>query len=505
MIPKIIHRIWFGDNPVPPAYEAWWQGWQRQLPQCEFVTWTDKDIPRLPAVAGKIAEAQGMARKADIARYAILHQNGGVYLDCDIKPYHYYDFFTGNDDIIVCEEKISGECSIGFIAAVAGNGLLQKAVDTIATTPLNIKQTNEETGPVLWGSIVHKNPHKMLPIPAFYPYAWNEPYAAVMARDLSNTYGIHVWGASWVSEEDKNNKMVAAILSGDMASAEKRARACKQGGELAAILDLLNNIRSARTAETRIALSGMLSGMANISDYTLYSFDKACHHLLETDPNMVIWQIGAANGVLHDPLRSALVNFDPKAVLVEPNPYLFAQLRDNYAHNRNAVLLHAAFGATRGSISLNAVVPDKIAGRGLSPQALGVSSIDDAHIAATLRECMEIVDAPVMDVDQLCAAGANRMPDILVIETSGGEGEFLENILSRGAQPHIIHYTKTQQPKVESVTFEKILKESYICFTFQGSVAAYRKDFFVSYCTFLYAEYGYRNMFGNALKIIHGR
>ena len=79
----MFHRIWLSDplNPkqIPPKYEANWSAWRRQFPGEEFRTWTNADIDAFPSVSRLVHDAQGMARKADILRYAILHEWGGVY------------------------------------------------------------------------------------------------------------------------------------------------------------------------------------------------------------------------------------------------------------------------------------------------------------------------------------------------------------------------------------------------------------------------------------------
>jgi len=36
-----------------------------------------------------------------------------------------------------------------------------------------------------------------LPSDAFYPYLYDEPYSRILFKDLSRTYGIHIWGGSW--------------------------------------------------------------------------------------------------------------------------------------------------------------------------------------------------------------------------------------------------------------------------------------------------------------------
>ena len=40
----------------------------------------------------------------------------------------------------------------------------------------------------------------------------------------------------------------------------------------------------------------------------------------EKKSELVVWQIGAADGILVDPIRPLMVRFNPVSVLLEPNP-----------------------------------------------------------------------------------------------------------------------------------------------------------------------------------------
>ena len=57
------HRVWFGAKPIPDAYEAYWQAWQRQFPDHRFVTWRDADIDRLPRVRDRLRTLTSMAAR----------------------------------------------------------------------------------------------------------------------------------------------------------------------------------------------------------------------------------------------------------------------------------------------------------------------------------------------------------------------------------------------------------------------------------------------------------
>jgi len=87
-VPRVIHQIWIGSLPVPAGVAAWRhhaavQGYEHRL-------WQEADLARLglpdqPVFAAMLARGD-YPGAVDVARYAILAAEGGIYLDCDWYP-----------------------------------------------------------------------------------------------------------------------------------------------------------------------------------------------------------------------------------------------------------------------------------------------------------------------------------------------------------------------------------------------------------------------------------
>ena len=45
MIPRILHQIWVGPDPIPAEYAAYMDGWARMHPEWEHRVWTDENLP----------------------------------------------------------------------------------------------------------------------------------------------------------------------------------------------------------------------------------------------------------------------------------------------------------------------------------------------------------------------------------------------------------------------------------------------------------------------------
>lgn len=89
-IPKIMHQIWIGPKPAPTKFM---DTWKNKHPDFEYIRWNEDELTKrnfqyecLDAI-NKMTEING---KADIIRWEILYQYGGIFLDADsicIEPF----------------------------------------------------------------------------------------------------------------------------------------------------------------------------------------------------------------------------------------------------------------------------------------------------------------------------------------------------------------------------------------------------------------------------------
>lgn len=117
-IPRVIHYIWLGPNPFPRESIENVRTWMAKHPDWTFYFWTDRDRPLplpgmhmrkvqdLPFLALKecFKKSDNFGEKSDVLRYEILYQEGGVYVDHDVKCLQSfdllnrsYDFYCGID------------------------------------------------------------------------------------------------------------------------------------------------------------------------------------------------------------------------------------------------------------------------------------------------------------------------------------------------------------------------------------------------------------------------
>ena len=109
MIPRILHA-WWGGPELPAEGRSHLAAWQEMHPEWELKLWTPETTPRLrhqdlydnPA---KYSPKSNIWQwRSDLARYEILLDEGGVYIDCDLRP------LRPIDELITEKAFSGGEC-----------------------------------------------------------------------------------------------------------------------------------------------------------------------------------------------------------------------------------------------------------------------------------------------------------------------------------------------------------------------------------------------------------
>ena len=86
MIPKIIHYIWLGGNPIPSAIQECIDSWKRVMPDFKLMLWDDEAIKEIDILFVKEAlSVKKWAFASDVVRLWALANYGGIYLDTDVE------------------------------------------------------------------------------------------------------------------------------------------------------------------------------------------------------------------------------------------------------------------------------------------------------------------------------------------------------------------------------------------------------------------------------------
>lgn len=151
-IPKVIHFIWVGPNPFPKESIQNVYSWIQNHPDWTYKFWTDRKRPlpheemelhlvsdfQFESLRACYQDSNNYAEKSDLLRYEILNQEGGLYVDHDVRcfkpitPFHYhFDLFCGlepphrpvmSSSVTVCNN---------LIGAVSRHPILQRSIEIV--------------------------------------------------------------------------------------------------------------------------------------------------------------------------------------------------------------------------------------------------------------------------------------------------------------------------------------------------------------------------------------
>lgn len=513
-IARIVHRLDLAGAPVTPAHENAWQAWQRQLPDWQFLTWNDADLAALPAAA-LIARAEDAQRRAHIACYAILHAYGGLWLDGEIVPYHPFDPAWLEEELVLCNEVESSTfCTMGFIAAAPGAAALAWALAALDTMELNRKPANLETGPWLLARALAHGAHRMLPPHTFYPYQKDEPVSALYMRDLSATCGIRAWAPPRLAGQAQLRRALVLLEKGDLRAAGEVL------GERDAYLarplrGLCDSTRALRSNLLEAARDKIAASRVRIADPLPLALLKVAFFVLTEVPDLLVWQIGAGDGMRDDPLRALMVNFDPHAVLVEPDPHRFTALQQNYRNNTHAGLYHCAAALDPGRAVLSLPDPARLSEAGLPPDALRLASAQPERVLGrrarlgsaanrAIEAAMTTYKVDALDVAGLLALNSEIHPGIVVLDMGGSEFPFIVQMLAHGIRPFIFQFPLDVLAPHEIAILDDMLGGEYVSMDDGATRLAYRSDMFRLYCDQLYLEHGIPTIYRDAFRLLLG-
>lgn len=217
LIPKKIHYCWFSDNPIPESLQKCIDSWKEKCPDYEIICWNEKnyDVNQRRYTAEAYAN-QKYGFVADVARFDILYEHGGIYLDTDVELLEsldemlYQEAFTGT-------EKWGNINSGGGCGAVPRHPMikiLSEQRDDISFInqdgSLNM-DTNGiyETKVFLENGFQIQNETQVINGVTVYPPLVFHPYDYVSCEEVRvpETFSIHYFSGTWMDEKELKNRI----------------------------------------------------------------------------------------------------------------------------------------------------------------------------------------------------------------------------------------------------------------------------------------------------------
>lgn len=137
MIPKIIHYIWIGKNPLPKEMQECLDSWKRYMPEYELKCWDDSTLGEFSNVfMNEALEEHKFAFASDVIRLYVIYKYGGIYMDTDVMVYKSFNPLLENHAFIGRENSMhqTGHTMEVYLAtccfgAEKGNSFIKRCLD----------------------------------------------------------------------------------------------------------------------------------------------------------------------------------------------------------------------------------------------------------------------------------------------------------------------------------------------------------------------------------------
>jgi mannosyltransferase OCH1-like enzyme len=194
-IPKIIHQVWINDSwkdpslkrDVPEEWKKSIKEWKRTHPDWTHILWTDELVlPYLeknwPNYIDFYKNYEYLIQRADMIRYFILYDFGGIYSDLDLYPTENIEkYLTNNSDYFVYSpnlDTITNCFMISLKNSIIMKTLINHLKDKLPWFAFGKHlKVHLSTGPNFIDNIIKNKiniPFTILPKQKFNPYSSSE-------------------------------------------------------------------------------------------------------------------------------------------------------------------------------------------------------------------------------------------------------------------------------------------------------------------------------------------
>lgn len=187
MIPRTIHHIWVGPDPLPDDLVPYVRSWKKQHPDWEHRFWSEENLPEDPIRPEVLERLRSPVERSDILRLEILYRYGGAYVDTDLECLRPLDDVLG-------ETAFVGTCfkpdrvTNTFIAAEPKHPLLERALAEIRPRKFH-GFDKDVAGPPFLARLVADYPDvELLEPPLLFPSTDEERERAIAIHHMTRTW-----------------------------------------------------------------------------------------------------------------------------------------------------------------------------------------------------------------------------------------------------------------------------------------------------------------------------
>ena len=203
-VPKIIHQLWIGDRDLPINAM---NSVKNMNPDYKYMFWCETTIAQnlniKPRYQRKIEEHTPVWGKADMYRYLILEQYGGIFVDADMVCIEPFDDFLLSKAFFCWENEVARPdlCATSLQGYPPHHVIPKTAIDWIMNNNISVEKTRIDSwklvGPglltrVYWEMTPNKSVVNVLPSYTALP----DHHTGSKYKGHGKVYMTHEWGST---------------------------------------------------------------------------------------------------------------------------------------------------------------------------------------------------------------------------------------------------------------------------------------------------------------------
>lgn len=228
-IPRVIHYFWFGDKEKGELEQRCIASWKKYCPDCKIIEWNEKnyDVTKNRYML-QAYQAKRWGFVSDYARLDIIYEYGGIYLDTDVELIRGIEDLFQKNGFIGFEKSADKGNDVLYVNTGQGfgaepkNQIIKRMLDvydkvkflnddgtynlrtcpyynTEALASLGLEQ--RDINQKLKNFSIYSTEY-------FCPLNWESRKCEI----TKNTYSIHHFNASWLSQEEKKKRKKERVL-----------------------------------------------------------------------------------------------------------------------------------------------------------------------------------------------------------------------------------------------------------------------------------------------------
>lgn len=217
MIPKIIHYIWLGNNPLPAIAQKCIESWKKFCPDYEIKRWDESNLNIDQYKFARDAyNAKKYAFAADVMRLDILIKEGGIYFDIDVELLKPIDNLIDGNECFMGFETSNCIAPGLILATISQNQDLMEILNFYKENEFDEAKMKEMTICEIFTryyegfGLERVNRNQKIGNTMFYSAEFFSPIDVVTNKKhiTKQTYSIHWYNASWYSSKQKLKKRI---------------------------------------------------------------------------------------------------------------------------------------------------------------------------------------------------------------------------------------------------------------------------------------------------------